>query len=815
MVGFENVTFEMSLKPFCDAGDETMVRVCERIFSQWSALIHETEGVSVMLWTADGSEILDYRGDLTGEFEWSKWIGVANPRRSCPPESPMAKHMHNCPQLYMENPPCFTYGWLKRLVATLKRIGGEMTGKPVRVGATFDPGPEFAVSKFKYERHLEACMGDTMGSASMICCYASLKADDYPYAGYPEGLPENTPFGEFLGRQSQCFLGDLGFDYLWLSNGFGFGLETWGLKGALFNGREFALERREEVREKSMQFWRAFRRECDIPLQTRGTNLSTGMDLSSDAVPLREIYRTVPDLAPPPNSPWAALNSDFGLELVGWMSHIAELPGDSFPFRFYTHDPWFLNSPWLDRYQRQPHDIYLPMSVARLDSEGRAQVPNSVEFLTIDDSYGRMPEQVPNEVTPYLLDTRAHAPDAPGLLTWVYPFDEYHDMTFGDPARVEEVFFGDWFMRGALNNGLPLNTVVSTGNALNALSGNRSVFAETILVTPVPDADSPWAATLAAFVERGGRALLYGPIRHADPHLLEMLNVARAEELEGDFTLTVNGSHDIVAGDPMSRTLRHHALFSGGGLDGILADVADSATKIFAEAARGAYRRLAALSRALPQWNGGRVAWVRGTVSCDPEKIGGHLLVPFSPAEAYPAESLMRLALRTFDVDLRVEKLRVGQPTPMTCIARHENGFFFSGFSADTTVAQSFRLPQGAPLITGLDTVLVGGCARYAMPRAWFRECRVFVDQADGGPLSCRVRRSGHVGIGQRLEVKGLVDATVRFFPQPETTERVEMRLNAAMPCLTGDIPKMRRIQDALGGYIEVSGINGLLMISW
>ena len=31
-----------------------------------------------------------------------------------------------------------------------------------------------------------------------------------------------------------------------------------------------------------------------------------------------------------PNSPWAALNGDFGLELIGWMSHIAELPGDPF-----------------------------------------------------------------------------------------------------------------------------------------------------------------------------------------------------------------------------------------------------------------------------------------------------------------------------------------------------------------------------------------------------------------------------------------------------------------------------------------------------
>ena len=87
-------------------------------------------------------------------------------------------------------------------------------------------------------------------------------------------------------------------------------------------------------------------------------------------MPLRDIFRKVPNLQPPPNSPWAALNGDFGLELVGWLSHIAELPGDSYPFRFYIHDPWFINSPWLDRYGRYPHDLYLPFALTRVEQRG-------------------------------------------------------------------------------------------------------------------------------------------------------------------------------------------------------------------------------------------------------------------------------------------------------------------------------------------------------------------------------------------------------------------------------------------------------------
>ena len=64
-----------------------------------------------------------------------------------------------------------------------------------------------------------------------------------------------------------------------------------------------------------------------------------------------------------------------------------------------------------------------------------------------------MPTVVPNEVTPYVQQAMRDFPDTLGLLIWVYPFDEYHDWTFGQPCRVDEVFFGDWFMRAAVNQG--------------------------------------------------------------------------------------------------------------------------------------------------------------------------------------------------------------------------------------------------------------------------------------------------------------------------------------------------------------------------
>ncbi|MDH7567974.1 MAG: hypothetical protein QHJ73_00100, partial [Armatimonadota bacterium] len=477
-----NVTLEMSLKPFYVMEEGPIREVCGRLFQQWLPLTRDAEMVSVLLWVADGSEILEYRGRPEDEIEWARYIGGANPRQAVP-NDPEGKALHSRCYLYRENPPVLTYGKLASIVRILKEVGRAVTGRAVRVGATFDPGPEFAKSPFKYQRHPEVCLAGTMGRASFVCCYAQLNADQEPYAGFPEGIPAGTPFGTFFGRQCRHFLTDLGFDYIWFSNGFGFGLETWATTGALFDGECFYPQLAEETRTRILDFWRRFREECPgFPIETRGTNLTTGIDLASDGVPLKEIYQGGFGMMPPPNSPWAALNGDFGFELVGYLSHIAEVPGDAYPFRFYVHDPWWLNSPWLDRYGREPHDIYLPLSVSRVDAAGRVCNPSSVALLTVDNSFGEMPDQCPLEVIPHLHEAIRHAPDRPGPVVWVYPFTEYHAMTFAREPRLEEVFFGDWFVRTAVNAGFPLNTVVSSAALAASVVANPSLYRESVLL---------------------------------------------------------------------------------------------------------------------------------------------------------------------------------------------------------------------------------------------------------------------------------------------------------------------------------------------
>ena len=411
-----------------------------------------------MLWAADGSEILDFTGRMNDEFNWAKYLGDANPPSPPPKNDPNRQGTHGRHWLYLENPPRMTYGTLRTITRILRETGQRMTGKPVEIGATFDPGGEFAVSDFKFHRHPEIARGTARGPNTWVECTAKLHADQRSYAGYPNGIPEGTPIGAFLGRQSQHFLKDLGYDYIWFSNGFGFSLSPWGVTGPLFQGKEFDASKAPALRDELLGFWRSFRRECPTyRIETRGSNLIVGADLATSASPVRDLYREGFNMVAPPNSPWAAIDGDFGLEVVGYLSRIAELPpGNIYPFRFYTHDPWWLNSPWLDRYGRDPHDIYLPLAIARVNGDATVTKPAYLEFLTIDNSWGQMPEKVPNEVTPHILSAMEDFSDAPGLVTWIYPFDEYYDMTFGAKPALPQVFFGDWFMRGAVNNGFPV-----------------------------------------------------------------------------------------------------------------------------------------------------------------------------------------------------------------------------------------------------------------------------------------------------------------------------------------------------------------------
>ena len=242
--------------------------------------------------------------------------------------------------------------------------------------------------------------------------------------------------------------------------------------------------------------WRLFSAECTFPVQTRGTNMSTGINFSTDAVPLAAIYQENPGMLPPPNSPWAALDGDYGLELMGYMSRIAELPGNRYLFRYYIHDPWWVNSPWYDRYGGQPHDIYLPLACTRIDESGHVQAPTDCSLLSIDNSFGERPDSCVNEPVPHMLKAIKDAPDAPSPFVWVYPFREYNESTTAQ--QLNDMFSEDWFVRNIISSGFPLCTIVSTDNFLKH---DKSIYRGSVLVTPVPAAGTAIEAELLRYAD--------------------------------------------------------------------------------------------------------------------------------------------------------------------------------------------------------------------------------------------------------------------------------------------------------------------------
>jgi len=806
MCAMKRLILECSLKPFRDHSEEGIRSVCREMLRQWAPLWHDAEQLSFLLWTADGSEILDYSGRREDEIEWACWIGVANG-----PWSDDPKTLHTWRWPYCENPPRLTYERLGLIVRILKNEGEALTGRAVTIGTIFDPGPEFAESTFKYKRHQEISAGNTMGQGKWVSCAATLRADDRSYAGFPAGVPEDITLGTFLGRQSQHFLTDLGFDYIWFSNGFGFALAAWNVTGEVFDGRSFDTTETSRVREAILRFWQDFRRECPrFPIETRGSNLSAGMDLAAHASPLRDIYRGGFDMIAPVNSPWAALNGDYGLELIGWLSHIAELPENgTVPFRFYIHDPWWANSPWIDRYGREPNDIYLPLSACRIAADGAVTRPDSVSLLTIDDSCGRMPDLVPTEVTPHIQQALRDFPDAPGLVTWIYPFDEYHDWTFGQSRRVDEVFFGDWFMRGAVNQGFPLNTVVSVGNFLSARKSSPSLFNPTILVCPAPDAGSELAGTLLDHIDKGGQALLYGPLRRTDPKVLELLELSIGSPISDSLELQTSLTPDRLEKGGFPNKLHMRALISGGGAEEI-ANSESPGRELLAEVIAGSERRAFAVARRAGQ-NGGRIGWVRGALS---EEVSNEAMLPkkIDPQCWYHSERLMRFVLEEFGYIIRFIKPGVETPDPVILAARSRNGVYFSGFTPSTNARLQWRFPDGVPIPVGCDvTIEREGTGTMSLARAWHRECRVFVEQREPGEVSCREKLAGAVDVKRRLIVTGLIDATVTFFR--DTSSGSQVRFQEEPPYLgTGrNIPVLSPSPDRTLAH----GVTGTMIISW
>jgi len=845
---FKQVSLELSLKPFYDNSSETREAVCHDLFRKWMPLCKDADVVSVMLWIGDGSEMIEFNGKMDDTFDWGKYLGcisssVLKEEEEVEEEEedlglglhgadadPDNIGLHRRTYLYRDDPAEFTYSWLKELISDLKRIGTKLTGKPVVVGDTYDPGPELGPSRFKYERHPEILGAIEFMGGHFVYCGTTLAADPQPYAAFPDGIPEGTHLGTFMGKQAELFFKAVGFDFLWFSNGFGFGSETLTLTGKLFDGETFDTARTAEYEETVWEFWKKFREAApEIPLRMRGSNMTTGIDLASDAVPLDRIYKETENFEPPVNCPWAAMDGDFGLEFAGWMSHIAELPNETFPFRFYTSDPWWMNSPWLDRYERSPHDIYMPLSICRLKEDGSAHTPETIAFLTCDNSIGQIPDQIAADVSSHITRARENLPDQAGPIVWVYPWKEYHQMTFSDDPKLKEVYFGDWYARGIINQSLPLNTVVSTRNFVSATDSSDRWLGNILFVSTC--SDPAVHEKVLAHVAAGGRAIYYGPLTENAEQLTKLLGVEAASEIEGDFEIKWSDSMVELVDPAKPTTIHHPATFSGGGLSHL--GVETENVEEIATAVRDNEARSLARLVQRPEWNGGMLAWLRGGVTCDETRAKQFLPIMLNEKKVFHVEEIAGLIVERMGLHhgmVAMESgthkdlnkglyhshavVEAGDRKPLLTISRSRNAYVFSGYNpSDLDV--SLSLPLGAPLLTSRHATVRDGKAIYHTPTGWQSECRILVDGQADGRLSVKEWPVIMAGVQHRVQVSGLKNAKVRFFPEAGEEDTLEFLRDPSAPFIVGDFIKPVRVESPEGIYYETEELSGSLMISW
>jgi hypothetical protein len=584
----------------------------------------------------------------------------------------------------------------------------------------------------------------------------------------------------------------------------------WTYLGANFNGREMPLADYHEVTEKVMSFWDLFKKECpDVRTEIRGTNFGTGMDLAKDYIPMQQLYDKKYIEFPPPNSPWGALNYDFGLEITGYLSRIAELPGEVYPFRFYANDPWFWQNPWWDLYDREPHDIYVPLSAARVNRQGELESPGIIEILTIDTEKGELNAECPAEVIPHLRRALRDAPDQPGLLTWLYPFRELHEAVEESNEASGDVFFHDWFIRNAINQGLPLNTVISTDQYLAMTDEALKKLNDTVLLVATSWLTGDKALRISNFVQSGGKVILYGAVK--EPILLDLLHLAEVDGIEGDVEITALVEEDLVEGEAGMRQLRHLGRIASGGLAEQVRGE-DGHTRLCAVVNQGEEERAFALTRSLPEWHGGKVGWVRGSLPFLGDDIT-HL--PIRQAEEWADSAIfLRYLQQDFGYTILQTKRATDSPSALFFVTRHQNGFLINGCKQDTSVQLRLLFPEGSPILIG-ESTMVGGdekTALYALGRTFHEECRVFVKQEERSRVSCREHAASPTQKKQaerEIAVSGLKQATVTIYPPLAALEanRVEVKHNGITYLdLTGT-------RD--GNRIRISKITGTIEISW
>ncbi len=769
------------------------METCSKIYSNWETLIGRFDEIGLLLWVGDGNEILEWSGDHGDEVSWGSTIGFSNYNLHEVYDPAVVGYGMQKAVPYKEKIPVLLYSDLKNIISCLRKTFSIRSGKRIWIGATIDPGPEFANADFKLVRHPECLVSKELRKKfpvpmRFMTHQAVMHGDKFRYAAFSKGLPEGIGMGEFLGKQLKYAFKDLGYDYVWFSNGFGFSHSPWCDRGEVFDGKTFDRSEADRQLKKHSRFWTEFRKafpECRI--EVRGTNYSVGMDISTDATSHRLVREKGKIATLPPNLP--NLSEAVGLEMTVFMSRNCKSGADKFLFRYYLNDPWFMSNPWYDRYCRDPYDIFCPLTISRVNADGKISVPDSFSILTIDTERGELIKDEAAEVTGYFVRAFNEMPDIPAPIILVYPYDEYHDILEKKKDSLAIPFAHDWYLTQSITGGMPLNTVMSTDTFVKLKKDG--CLPEAVFVMPVPEKDWSYGKILCSFVKTGGKVLLYGSLKNASAELLGMLGIKLGKELEGDFKVEKVDGIDVYPNTKSdTRPLCHRAISSGGGISEI-----SSGSNVLISLSQKGEKRAYAVSVSGKPWKGGAISWIRGTASFDPAAKPANPV--FDNASKYQTPgSWMRIMLSKLGWTISNIKPDGNERDAYVFIKRFDNAFYFAGHKPDAAVRFKINTPHGAPVFSETETVIdKEECALDTFGKTFYNEVRLFVKMKEGkvhakeSPTQIGFRRqTGYHGFknadirifpGKSAVAKRRLDVFSRFWEQ----ERVKLEFNEKEKC--------------------------------
>ncbi|MHB9033547.1 MAG: hypothetical protein ACYC6L_10915, partial [Anaerolineae bacterium] len=589
--------FSATMRYFPDNDPAHIRQVVAAMLDLWRPLVERANAVSFSLMVGNGEDIYRWTGNLDDEYEWDHYKGHNNQQYAHFSFDPIALRPFKDDWFH------FTYRDLQLIIRIIRQTARQMFNLPVTIGTLCEPGPEFCESLFRYVWHPEIVSFMGGGHGVSIDYKGVLHADSRPYGAYPRGIPEGEPFGRFLGKQVAHFCRVMDIQNINFSNGLGFGTFPWNVVGRNFDGATFGLAPYKELADDILDFWLMYKNEAPVQkVSAQGSNWPVGIDLAAKGVPLKDLYdRRLLDV-PLGYTVSVFFDDSVGFAMAANMSRIAHAP--NWDLGFYLHDPWYPQNPWEDYpYDRHAFDLYAPASISLVGADGQLIKPSSFGTLMHDENASLQPETA-RSFMPHLETALDSLADRIGPLTWLYPFQEYHDIMAAHPEQADTLWFGDAFTAKAIDAGLPLNGVISTEYLETALASG--ILSDTILYTPVPNASAPYWPALQQWISSGGRVMFYGPLTHAGQPLCDLLGLTTDTPIEGEVTLKWQRTNLLPAQSfNESQVLNHVAITSACGICEVQAPGA--ASEVLAVVEQNGTSRVYALAALR-----GQVSWCRG-----------------------------------------------------------------------------------------------------------------------------------------------------------------------------------------------------------